>query len=94
MGEKIDAGTRQNIESHIEKLRTVMDGEDRDAIQREIDQLMQASHKLAEEMYKQTSGQQAGADQAGGSQQQDAGGQKRSDEDIVDADFEEVKKDK
>ena len=94
MGEKIDAGTRQNIESHIEKLRKTMDGEDRDAIQREIDQLMQASHKLAEEMYKQTSGQQAGADQAGGSQQQDAGGQKRSDEDVVDADFEEVKKDK
>jgi len=94
MVEKIDAGTRQNIESHIEKLRKTMDGEDRDAIQRDIDQLMQASHKLAEEMYKQSSGQQAGADQAGGSQQQDAGGQKRSDEDVVDADFEEVKKDK
>jgi len=94
MVEKIDAGTRQNIESHIEKLRKTMDGEDRDAIQREIDQLMQASHKLAEEMYKQSSGQQAGADQAGGSQQQDAGGQKRADEDVVDADFEEVKKDK
>jgi molecular chaperone DnaK len=94
MVEKIDAGTRQNIESHIEKLRKTMDGEDRDAIQRDIDQLMQASHKLAEEMYKQSSGQQAGADQAGGSQQQDAGGQKRADEDVVDADFEEVKKDK
>jgi molecular chaperone DnaK len=94
MGEKIDTGTRQNIENHIETLRKTMDGEDRDAIQREIDQLMQASHKLAEEMYKQTSGQQAGADQASGSQQQDAGGQKRSDEDVVDADFEEVKKDK
>ena len=68
-----------------------MDGDDKDAIQRDLDALMQLSHKVAEEAYKRAAGQQAGAeaqqDAAGDSQQQ-----KKADEDVVDADFEEVKK--
>jgi molecular chaperone DnaK len=91
MGDKLDEKTKSDIESQIAKLRTTMDGDDKDAIQRDLDALMQLSHKVAEEAYKRTAGQQAGAqaqqDATGESQQQ-----KKPDEDVVDADFEEVKK--
>ncbi|MFP5214029.1 MAG: molecular chaperone DnaK, partial [Acidobacteriota bacterium] len=90
MGEKIDAKTRQEIEDQIAKLRKVMDTEDRDAIQAEADALMQISHKVAEEAYKRAAGDQG----AGGAGPEGAAGgqQKKSDEDVVDADFEEVNK--
>ena len=91
MGDKIDQKTKSDIESQIAKLRTVMEGDDKDAIQRDVDALMQLSHTVAEEAYKRTAGQQAGSQaqegSTGESQQQ-----KKPDEDVVDADFEEVKK--
>ena len=91
MGDKLDQKTKSDIESQIAKLRTTMDGDDKDAIQRDLDALMQLSHKVAEEAYKRAAGQQAGAEaqqEATGESQQ----QKKADEDVVDADFEEVKK--
>jgi molecular chaperone DnaK len=90
MGDKIDSTTRQNIETAITKLRSSMEGEDLNVIKTDMDQLMQASHKLAEEMYKRSAEQQAGGDQAGGAEQQ-AGAQRKPEDDVVDADFEEVK---
>jgi molecular chaperone DnaK len=85
MGDKLDAKTKADIEAQISKLRTTMQGDSKEAIQRDIDELMQLSHKVAEEAYKRAGaqGQQGPAD---------AGQQKKSDEDVVDADFEEVKK--
>jgi molecular chaperone DnaK len=91
MGDKVDAKTRQDIEEQIQKLRQVMDGEDRDAIQREMDQLMQISHKVAEEAYKRASAEGAGPEGSAGGQQQSEGPRKKADDDVVDADFEEVK---
>jgi molecular chaperone DnaK len=90
MGDKIDAQTKTEIESQIEKLRKTMEGSDKDAIQKDIDQLMQTSHKVAEEAYKRAAeqGQAAGAEGGPGPE----GAQKKTDEDVVDADFEEVKK--
>jgi len=93
MGDKIDSKTKQDIEDQIAKLRSVMDGNDADAIQRELDQLMQISHKVAEEAYKRASAQQGGPGDAGpgpGGPGSTAGRQK-PDDDVVDADFEEVK---
>jgi len=90
MGDKVDAATRQEIETQTEKLRKAMETDDRDSIQRELDQLTQISHKVAEEAYRRASEQHAGA--AEGEQQQPGGSQKKPDEDVVDADFEEVKK--
>jgi molecular chaperone DnaK len=66
-----------------------MEGTDKDAITRQMEQLTQVSHKLAEEVYKRTAEQQAasaGGEAAGGTSE------KKPDEDVVDADFEEVKK--
>jgi molecular chaperone DnaK len=91
MGDKVDEKTRQEIDSQIEKVKKAMEGEDRDAIQREVDQLMQISHKIAEEAYKRASEQQGGAGGAGAGHEEAAGARKKPDDDVVDADFEEVK---
>jgi molecular chaperone DnaK len=100
MGDQIDAETRSNIESQIETLKKAMEGEDKDAIQREMESLTQVSHKLAEEMYRRTAEQQeggAGAGAAGGYEEAaggGAGGGGQSEEDVVDAEYEEVKDNK
>ena len=59
------------------------------SIKRLTEELTQASHKLAEAMYAQASQQQAQADGTAGAETT-AGAPK--DEDVVDADFEEVQK--
>ena len=93
LGDKVDASTKSNIESAIENLKKAMEGNDADEIRRLSEELTQASHKLAEAMYQQASG--TGAGQAGASAEQGRSAQQGSaDEDVVDADFEEVKEDK
>ena len=91
MGDKLDQKTKSDIESQIAKLKSTMEGDDKDAIQRDVDALMQLSHKVAEEAYKRAAAQQAGAQEQQGSTGESRQ-QKKPDEDVVDADFEEVKK--
>ncbi|MCB2146416.1 MAG: molecular chaperone DnaK [Deltaproteobacteria bacterium] len=92
LGEKVDAGTRSKIEAASTALKKAMEGDDVKEIQRLSEELTQASHKVAEAMYKQAS--EAGAGGAGDpgpdAGAADAGG-KGADDDVVDADFEEVK---
>ena len=93
MGDKVDAATRQNLEDHVQRVKKAMEGTDKDAIKGACDDLMNASHKLAETMYKSASQQAAG----GGGQEQARGASGRpggSDEEVVEAEFEEVKDDK
>ena len=93
LGDKVDSATKSQVETGIGNLKTAMEGEDAAKIRRLSEELTQSSHKLAEAMYKQAS--QAGEKQAGpgpdASAQADAAGK---DDDVVDADFEEVKEDK
>ncbi len=94
MGDKVDAATKQNIEEHVQRLKTAMEGDDAEAIKRASEELMQASHKVAEAMYQQAS-QAAG--EGGGAQEQPgeaAAGGAGSDEEVVEAEFEEVDEDK
>ncbi|MCF8036636.1 MAG: molecular chaperone DnaK [Desulfobacteraceae bacterium] len=93
LGDKVDAETRQQVEEIIGRLRKAMEGEDKDEINKISEELQQASHKLAETMYQQAS--QAGGDQAGGGEP--GGGQSQQggeDEDVVDADYEEMDENK
>ena len=86
MGDKVPASDRANIEAALNQLKSVKDGDDIEAIKKALENLQQVSHKLAEAMYAENqAGAQAGAAQTDG----DAGG-----DDVVDADFEEVKDDK
>ena len=90
LGDKIDDATKGKVETAIEPLKKAMEGDDVAEIKRLSEELTQAAHKLAEAMYQQASQedqQQAGADAAGPEQP----GPSASEEDVVDADFEEVK---
>jgi molecular chaperone DnaK len=89
LGDKVDASTKGDVDRAIEKLKKAMEGEDTQEIKRLSDELTQTSHKIAEMMYSRASQQQAHAGAGGGGPQ---GGASKKDEDVVDADFEEVKK--
>ena len=89
-GDKVDEETKKAIETALEALKLAKDSEDVEDIKAKVETLSQASHKLAEVMYQQAA--QENPDAAGA----DAGAQAKpaDDDDVVDADFEEVKKDK
>jgi molecular chaperone DnaK len=90
LGDKVDTVTKDQINDKIKDLRKAMEGTDLEAIKKAQDELMQASHKLAEMMYQQAAGAQAGGatDTSGKGEKGNKGG---GDDDVVDADFEEVK---
>ncbi len=84
-GDKVAASDKSAIEAAIASLKTALEGEDIEAINARANELAQASMKLGEAMYK---AEQATAG-AGA-----AGGRPSADEDVIDADFKEVKDDK
>ncbi len=88
LGDKVDDDTKSKVEDAIAALKKAMEGEDAQEIKRLSEELTQASHKLAEAMYQQAS--QAGQEQAGAAGA-DQSGDAPPDDDVVDADFEEVK---
>jgi len=94
LGDKLEAGDKQNIESAAAELEEALKGDDKEAILAKTQTLSQASHKLAEQLYAQTpdggggSGDGAGGDGAGDAAGKD--GSAQSGDDVVDAEFEEV----
>lgn len=95
LGDKIDDATKSSVETVSENLKKAMEGDDTEEIKRLSEELTQASHKLAEAMYQQASqadDQQADAQPGAESTAQEAG-PSAPEEDVVDADFEEVKDD-
>jgi molecular chaperone DnaK len=97
LGDKVDADTRAKVEAAMEPLRKAIEGNDIAEIKRLSEELTQASHKVAEAMYQQASAAgQAGPEGAPGAGSGDAAGagganSGTADDDVVDADFEEVK---
>ncbi|MFT5698410.1 MAG: molecular chaperone DnaK [Desulforhopalus sp.] len=89
LGDKVDEETKGNVEREIENLKKVKDGDDIDAIKAALEALTQASHKLAELMYAQAAKENPEGAAAG--PEGDAKPKKDDDDDVVDADFEEVK---
>jgi len=88
-GSKIDAGDRTAIEDAIAALKESIKSDDPDQIKPKTDALAQASMKLGEAMYKAQ--QAAGAAEGAGPAE---GSQPKPDDNVVDADFEEVDEDK
>jgi len=98
LGDKVSEGERNDIQAKIGAVRAAMEGEDVAAINDASQALTQVSHKLAEEVYRQTAdkgegggpggpGGAAGGGEAGGKGPEGAA---EGEEDVVDADFEEV----
>jgi molecular chaperone DnaK len=90
-GDKVSSDEKKKIEEKIEKVKEAMRGESAEQINKSIDELMQASHKIAEEMYKQASTQQQAT--SGEPPREEKKEEKKEDkgkEGAVDADFEVV----
>jgi len=88
-GDKVEASDKENIESAIKALEEVLAGDDVEQIKEKTTALMEASHKLAEQMYQEQGAEDPTAGPAGpdgGEESSGPGG-----DDVVDAEFEEVK---
>jgi molecular chaperone DnaK len=85
LGDKLDSAIKSQVENSIERLKKAMEGSDTAEIRRLTEELIHTSHKIAEQAYARAS--QEGAQQAAG-----AGGSTRTpEEDVVEAEYEEVK---
>lgn len=85
VGDKADDETKKKVETAMEAMKKSLEGDDVEAIKAATEELTQVSHKLAEIMYTQASQQPGGPEGPAG------GADKDGDDDVVDADFEEVK---
>jgi len=87
LGDKISAADKSAVEAAVGDLKKAMEGEDVESIKAKTNTLAQAAMKLGEALYKSqgATGGEPGADSAGGSS--------KPDDDVVDADFTEVKDD-
>ena len=97
-GSKIGAEDKKKIEASLEALKNVKDSENKEELKSKIDALTQASMKLGEEIYKEAQKEAAKQQQAGeakpASTQEDNKTDKKKEEKVVDAEFEEVDKNK
>jgi molecular chaperone DnaK len=97
-GDKLDAGEKEKIEAALKDAEEAIKGDDKATIEARTEALMTASQKLGEKMYAD---QAAAAAAAGGAAaaaeapqggQQPGGSSKPADDNVVDAEFKEVKK--
>jgi len=86
-GDKLEASEKEAIESAIKELEEAIKGDDKAAIDAKVEALSTASQKLGEKMYADMQAKQAAAGAAA------ADGAKPAEDDVVDADFKEVKRD-
>ena len=87
LGDKVDSAERARVESAISDLRSALKGDDKGVIEKKTEALAQASAAIAQRAYAAAGGQSAGGPgHEGAGRSGRAGG-----EDVVDAEFEEVK---
>jgi molecular chaperone DnaK len=106
LGDKVEAEERDRIQKAIESLKEVLKGNDKAEIERQTESLAEVSGKMAERLYGQQGAAAAGDGAstgagagmgaeahpgAGAGTGADAAHAKESQEDVVDAEFEEVK---
>jgi molecular chaperone DnaK len=92
-GDKLESGEKEKIEAAIKDLEEALKGTDKTAIDAKIEALSTAAQKLGEKMYADMQAQQAAAGAGAGASSAEAAapGEKGAQDDIVDADFKEVK---
>lgn len=86
LGDKLPADGKGEVDKALKEAKDALESDNLDRIKAAEETLTKASHKLSEVMY-----QQQGASGADATTQANAGGETKPDEDVVDADFEEVK---
>jgi molecular chaperone DnaK len=83
LGEKASAEERQAVENAVSDLKSALESDDKDVIEKKMAVLGEASGGLAQKLYAEQAADDAGGD----------GAASASDDDVVDAEFEEVDKD-
>jgi len=92
LGDKVDAGERAKVESALSDLRSVLKGDDKAAIDKKAEALMQASGNIAQQAAAAQAGAGgAGPETAGAAGAGNASASGKGNDDAVDAEFEEVK---
>jgi molecular chaperone DnaK len=94
LGDKIDGAERARVESAVSDLRTALKGDDRGVIDKKAEALAQASASIAQRAYAGADAGAAGASgqaSPGADGAQGSGGAGSGRDDVVDAEFEEVK---
>jgi molecular chaperone DnaK len=92
-GDKLDAGEKEKIEAALKDAEEAIKGDDKAAIDARTEALMSASQKLGEKMYAEQAAAAGGAGAAGGTEGGAGGASaKPADDDVVDAEFKEVRK--
>ena len=95
-GEKVDEATRKNIQEAIDKAKKTLTSDSTEEINKSIEELTQASYKLSEHIYKEAQQKAQSQSQASGPSEADKtntkeNGKKGKDDDVIDADYKEVK---
>lgn len=80
--DKVSEGDKKNIETAIEELKKVKDGDDKSAIDSAMEKLTQAANKFAEELYKNAQAQQQAGAQANASSDEN---KSKKDDDVAEA---------
>ena len=88
-GDKFAAESKGPVEVAVKDAKTKLDSQDVSVLKAAHEELTKASHKLAEELYKQTASQPNPAAAEGGPEAPKADGKKDGGDDVVDAEFEE-----
>jgi len=89
LGDKVDASEKAKIESAIGEVKEALKGSEVQAIKTSMENLVQASHKLAEQVYAQASA--AGGTPGSGEAE---AGSSSGEEEVIDADYEVMDEDK
>ncbi|MFT5588799.1 MAG: molecular chaperone DnaK [Bradyrhizobium sp.] len=90
-GDKLDAAEKEKIDGAIKDLEAALKGSDKADIDAKSAALSNAAQSLGEKMYADAQAKQAAAGAAGGAEGAPAGEAKAKEEDVVDAEFKEVK---
>jgi len=92
-GGELDPAVRGDIEAALESAKKAAESQDAETLRAAAEELTRSSHKLAEAVYAKASKQQQspGQDASNDKQGQSTDGEARKKDDVVDADFEEVK---
>jgi molecular chaperone DnaK len=90
-GGDLDPSVKESIDEALKKAKEVLEGQDAEAMRKAAEQLSQSSHKLAEAMYAKASQQQAAPHDTAEKHDDKGGGTSGKKDDVVDADFTEVK---
>lgn len=90
-GDKVNASEKENIEKKLSELKEAIKGKNVDTIKKSVEALTQASHKMAEEMYKAAAAKQqqtkAGPQQGAKAEQSKEEPKKDKKEDVIDAEY-------